>query len=202
VRSWSQRRAAVAAEAHAEAVAQDAAVAEAFEAEQAERTDTDILEELGLPDPDTLEAGADFKGFLAKNVPERIKTRALRRLWRLNPVLANLDGLVDYDDDYTDAACVVDGMKTAYQVGKGMLKHIEALAEQAEAEAENEAIAARDLPAEAEAADDVEGDLVADAEQPAVTSPAYTFADADTDDGSDSAPQLRRRMTFTFEETA
>ena len=200
MRSWSDRKAAVAAQAQAEVAAEEAAQVEAFEAEQAERTDAEILEELGLPDPDTLEEGADFKGFLNKNVPERIKTRALRRLWRLNPVLANVDGLVDYGEDYTDAACVIEGMQTAYQVGKGMLKHIEALAEQSEADA-----AALEV-AEADAEDppeDVTGEAT-DPVEPAedILAPVYSAADVLEDDAAAVAPPSRRRMTFTFEETA
>ncbi len=54
-------------------------------------------------------------------MPERIRRRALRKLWGLNPVLANLDGLVDYAEDYTDAATVVDNLQTVYKIGKGML---------------------------------------------------------------------------------
>jgi hypothetical protein len=46
----------------------------------------------------------------------------------LNPVLANVDGLVDYGQDFTDNAMVVEGLQTAYQVGKGMLSHLEKLA--------------------------------------------------------------------------
>ncbi len=74
-----------------------------------------------LPDPDTLDADADFTVFLKEGVPEALRRRALRRLWRLNPVFANLDGLNDYDDDYTDAATVVEGLKTLYKVGKGFV---------------------------------------------------------------------------------
>ena len=77
--------------------------------------------DLHLPDPDTLDAEADFTVFLKEGVPEAIRRRALRRLWRLNPVLANLDGLNDYDDDFTDAATVVEGLKTLYKVGQGMV---------------------------------------------------------------------------------
>lgn len=90
-----------------------------------------------LPDPDTLDADADFTVFLKDNVPEAIRRRALRRLWRLNPVFANLDGLNDYDDDFTDAATVVAGLKTLYQVGKGFVTEDE------------EAEKADDSPAEA-----------------------------------------------------
>ena len=130
---WSKRKAAVAAEAEAEVEAQLEAEREARETALEEKSDEDILADLELPDPDTLGEGDDFKVFLKEAVPARIRTRALRRLWLTNPVLANVDGLVDYGEDFTDAKLVVENMQTAYQVGKGMLKHVEELARQAEA---------------------------------------------------------------------
>ncbi len=86
----------------------------------AERPDAEILEELGLPDPATLGPGDDFSAFMARAVPERLRQRALRRLWASNPVLANLDGLLDYGEDFTDATLVVADLATAYRVGQGM----------------------------------------------------------------------------------
>jgi hypothetical protein len=146
---WARRKAAVQAEAEAERRAE--AAAEAAEREQAleEKTDEEILAELELPDPDTLEEGDDFKVFLRDVVPARIRTRALRRLWRLNPVLANVDGLVDYGEDFTDSAMVVEGMQTAYQVGKGMTKHVEELARQAAEKEKAQQVA--DAPEDTEA---------------------------------------------------
>ena len=47
---------------------------------------------------------------------------ALRRLWRINPFFGIVDDMVEYGEDYTDAATVIDGMQTAYQAGKGYLK--------------------------------------------------------------------------------
>lgn len=84
------------------------------------KSDAEILQELELPDPDTLTDKDDFRQFLSEAIPERLRRRALRRLWSVNPVLANLDGLVEYAEDYTDAATVVENMQTVYQVGKGM----------------------------------------------------------------------------------
>ena len=121
---WARRKAAVAAEAEAESRAVAQAEAAAEQASLEDRTEAEILEELNLPDPDTLEQGDDFSAFLAKAVPERIRRRALRKLWLSNPILANVDELVDYGEDFTDKAMVVEGMQTAYQVGKGMLKHL------------------------------------------------------------------------------
>ena len=89
-----------------------------------------------LPDIDSLKESSDFTPFLKEGVPDALRRRALRKLWRLNPIFANLDGLNDYDEDFTDAATVVEGLKTIYQVGKGMVTpEEEAAAKQAEAEA-------------------------------------------------------------------
>lgn len=127
---WSRRKARVEAEEAEDARKAEAAEVEAAQAELEDKTDAEILEEFGLPDPDTIEPGQDIIGFMNKAVPERLRRRAMRQLWRINPVLANLDGLNDYDGDFTNAATDAPGVKTAYQVGKGMLRHVQALEEQ------------------------------------------------------------------------
>ncbi|WP_417838324.1 DUF3306 domain-containing protein [Tritonibacter scottomollicae] len=137
--SWSRRRAAVEAEAATEARAVAEVEVAEREAALADRDEAELLAELDLPDPDTLGAGDDFKAFLSDAVPARLKTRALRRLWLTNPVLANVDGLLDYGEDFTDAAMAVENIQTAYQVGKGMTAHVEELARQAELKAAAEA---------------------------------------------------------------
>ncbi len=86
-----------------------------------DRPDEEGLEELGLPDPDTLKPGDNFTAFMARAVPARLRNRALRKLWISDPVLANLDELLDYGEDFTDAATVVENLQTAYQVGKGFV---------------------------------------------------------------------------------
>ena len=89
------------------------------EKDDAELTDGELLEKYALPDPDSLKTGDDFSAFMKQAVPDRLRRRALRVLWGTNPVLANLDELVDYGEDYTDAATVIENMQTIYQVGKG-----------------------------------------------------------------------------------
>ena len=74
-----------------------------------------------LPDIDSLTAESDFTPFMKPGVPEALKNRALRKLWRINPVFGRLDGLNDYDGDFTDAASVVKDLKTLYKVGRGFL---------------------------------------------------------------------------------
>ena len=91
----------------------------AGEAEPAEPAESEIVEQ--LPDIESLDEQSDFTVFLKEGVPEELRKRALRKLWRLNPVFANLDGLNDYDEDFTDAATVLEGIKTLYQVGKGIV---------------------------------------------------------------------------------
>ena len=65
---------------------------------------------------------------------------ALRRLWRINPFFGFVDEMVEYGEDYTDAATVIEGMQTAYQAGKGYLQKVlspeEEAAEQAKVAAE------------------------------------------------------------------
>jgi len=138
---WSRRKAAVRAAEEAEQAEKDLETIAAERAKLEERPDEEILEELGLPDPDTLTDQDDFSRFLGAAVPERLRRRALRRLWALNPVLANLDGLVDYAEDYTDAATVIENMQTVYQVGKGMF---DKFAELVEDEAPDEPVAGQD----------------------------------------------------------
>ena len=118
---WSRRRAAVQAEADAEEQAGAKAVVAQERAELDEKTDAEILTELNLKNPDDMLAGDDFSAFMNAAVPERLRRRALRKLWLTDPAFANVDGLVDYGDDFTDAATVIENIKTAYQVGRGFL---------------------------------------------------------------------------------
>ncbi|WP_421841383.1 DUF3306 domain-containing protein [Marinobacter algicola] len=81
----------------------------------------DVLEKYGLPDPDAIELGTDITGFMRKEIPELLRRRALRSLWKSNPVLAVLDGLNDYDEDFTNAAAAKGAVKTLYKVGQGLI---------------------------------------------------------------------------------
>jgi len=85
------------------------------------QSDDEILQALGLKHPDLLGPGDDFGAFLRDAVPEHLRRLALRRLWRTNPVLANLDGLNDYDTDFTGGTVAPGALRTAYQVGAGLV---------------------------------------------------------------------------------
>lgn len=75
-----------------------------------------------LPDIDSLGPTSDFSVFMQTGVPADLKTKALRKLWRVKSELANLDGLIDYGEDLTGSFKVVDHLKTAYEVGRGFLQ--------------------------------------------------------------------------------
>ena len=194
---WARRKAKV----EAETLAEQAAVEQLVLAEQnavlEEKTDAELLEELDLPDPSTLVMGDDFSVFMSKTVPDRIRRRALRTLWRSNPVLANVDMLVDYGEDFTDAAMAVENIQTAYQVGKGMLKHVQEMARQAEE---------RENPTEPEVLEEEVEDeaetLMAVSEYDAESAEAVEFYAELEEEQVDLLSPSPRRMKFVIEENA
>jgi len=90
---------------------------EGAEAPGPEKSEAEIVAE--LPDIDKLDADSDYTAFLQEGVPDELKRLALKALWRSSPELANLDGLNDYDEDYSILEAVVETVKSAYQAGKG-----------------------------------------------------------------------------------
>jgi len=109
---WSRRKA------EAREPSEEPAAGEAPDTE----AESASIDPADLPDLDSLDADSDFSVFMRKGVPAPLRTLALRKLWRLNPTLANLDGLVDYGEDLTGSFKVVAKLKSAYEVGKGFLR--------------------------------------------------------------------------------
>ncbi len=181
---WARRKQAVReAEAAPEDSARETAPETASVPASAE-ADRPLTEEevAALPDPDTLGPGDDFKAFLRQGVPEELKRRALRRLWRSNPVFGVLDGLNDYDLNYTDAATVVANLKTVFQVGKGVvLPEEEAAGPTASGTASDEPASASperpDARAERDAADPASEDRTGREVLPATDKPDSPDAD-------------------------
>lgn len=217
---WQRRKAEVQKEQLAEQQAIEAQLAREHEAKLAEKTDEELLADAGLPEPEVLDSPEQVREFLQSALPQRLKTRALRRLWRLNPIFAQLDGLVDYGEDFTDSARVIENMQTAYVVGKGMLTRFE----KALAEAEDTADGADDMGAlvaegadgqddSADAGNDADNDAGNDpqnhaqAPQPELASdmpdssqPAPLAAYYDSDEDAPVAlPATMRRMRFHFD---
>ena len=78
-----------------------------------------------LPSIDELTAESDYTGFLARGVPEALTKAALRKLWLSDPVLANLDGLNNYDEDYNVVDQIITAAQTSYRPGLGYLDEVE-----------------------------------------------------------------------------
>jgi hypothetical protein len=170
------------------------------DAAAAEKTDDEILAELELPDPDVMKMGDNFSVFMSPRVPTRLRNRALRRLWRSNPVLANLDQLNDYDGDFTDAATAGQVVTTAYKVGRGFAQKVGEMLEEGSGGDSAAPDAAPDPGADspidanpAELAAREGDDVEADAEPGAET-------------GAESArnhpPRPRKTMRFSFDDDA
>ncbi len=191
---WSRRKAAArrGVDPEAEAAPEPEIVAPEPEPE---KTDAEILEELGLPDPDTLGKGDDFSAFMARAVPARLRRRALRRLWGSDPQLAALDGLVDYDDDYRAMAAAGGAVSTSYEVGRGFFGKAQEIAEKlADDEAETPPSVRLDDPAEAPAPEPA-----AEADSGEESEPAATSGEPEE---APAPPARPRRMTFAFEDPA
>ena len=144
---------------------------------------------------------------MGKLVPGRLRARALRRLWGTNPVLANLDALVEYGEDYTDAATVVENMATTYEVGRGMLRHLEAMAAKAEAAEADDAGSEEEPGGEIAliegGASGIEApgqarseEPLAPASEPGPRSEADTPAVSEEEERAEPAPLPPRRMRF------
>lgn len=204
---WSRRRAQVAAEDKQEQLREIEEQQDAQERSDAELSDAELVAKYELPDLDSVTSSDDIRAFLRDGIPRRLKNLALRKLWRMNPVLANVDGLVDYGEDFANPEVIGDAVKTAYQVGKGMLKHIEALEEEARLEQER-ATTNPDGEIETSETSEIEVETVqvdraAIAEEDAQ---AYRTSDANLTFDDEDAPEIetrprRRRMAFVVRDT-
>ena len=87
-----------------------------------ELNDEELLEKFKLPNPNKIKKEKGLDVFFKDGGPDRLRQIALRRVWKLNPIIRFADAEInDYHEDFTDAATVIEGMQTAYQVGKGYL---------------------------------------------------------------------------------
>ena len=98
---------------------------EVDESQYSDLNDQELLEKFKLPDPEKIKKEKGLDLFFKDGVPDRLRQIALRRVWKLNPIIRFADAEInDYHEDFTDAATVIEGMQTAYQVGKGYLSEI------------------------------------------------------------------------------
>lgn len=151
----------------------------------------DVLEKYGLPDPDAIELGTDITGFMRKEIPELLRRRALRALWKSNPVLAVLDGLNDYDEDFSDAAVATEGVKTLYKVGQGLIDKRIPIEERNEDRTQQQATATQPPPAEKIAVRSLADTSAEPATIPEQADPVVAAADE-----LEPTPRYRPRMRF------
>ena len=98
---------------------------EVDESQYSDLNDQELLEKFKLPNPEKIKKEKGLDLFFKDGVPDRLRQIALRRVWKLNPIIRFADAEInDYHEDFTDAATVIEGMQTAYQVGKGYLSEI------------------------------------------------------------------------------
>ena len=129
-----------------------------------------------LPDIDSLDAESDFAVFMREGVPEDLKNLALRKLWRSDPVYANLDGLNDYDPEH------VSFLVQATEVAKDMLD--KALKDDGRTDAAP--VSEQDAPGD-DAARSAEADL-SDAEPQAIENASSVDASFEADEGAEAVP--------------
>ena len=191
---WSRRKRRPVAEIEPEeAAVPEPGPEEPEPSEEEPETDAEILARLDLADPDTLGKGDDFARYLNAPLPLHLKQKALRRLWVSNPVLANLDGLNDYDTDFTGGSVPMGALKTAYKVGRGFLTQT--------AEADRLETAEAAIPGESEDAAFGPEEAASEAEDaPPPEAPAPD--DPQAPDEGDEIAEARplRRMQFRFED--
>ncbi|HKW54734.1 MAG TPA: DUF3306 domain-containing protein [Stellaceae bacterium] len=73
-----------------------------------------------LPPIETLGKDSDYTPFMRSDVPDALRNAALRKLWQSDPVFANLDGLVDYAEDFGASFALGGAVATVYRVLEGM----------------------------------------------------------------------------------
>ncbi|GGB42116.1 hypothetical protein GCM10011316_12560 [Roseibium aquae] len=163
-------------------------------------------------DLETLTAESDFTVFMKKGVPEALKNRALRKLWRSDPVFAVLDGLNDYDTDFRTADHLVSSYRSAWEVGKGYAAKAEEMAAEAadeararqveDGQAANPALETSpsepggvDTPGPMKAAEDKDK-----AESPQETAAAVGSAPEWQEEAAPAKVPIRRRMAVRFED--
>lgn len=159
-------------------------------------TDAELLEKHGLPDPATLSMEDGVAAFMRPGVPARLRLQALRRMWRLDPVFANLDGLVDYDQDFSDKATVVPGMATVYRVGRGVVRAVDDLTRNDDAGPADSVEAASDGPPSADGSRTERTEAAEIAAEETPTAPPADEPPAREPEPAAAEPPRPRRMVF------
>ena len=121
LKRWSGRKTAL----REEQPIKQATVSDYAEVTRIDGQDENDLENMAvpedLPDIDTLNKDSDFSLFMREGTPEHLKKIALRKLFNSDPAFSILDGLNDYDEDYSMIGMVTEAVSTRYKPGRGMV---------------------------------------------------------------------------------
>ncbi len=93
----------------------------AVPSEQEINSDKDFAVPDDLPDIKTLDKDSDYSLFMRDDTPKKLKRLALRKLFSSDPIFAGLDGLNDYDEDFSMVGMVAEAVSTRYKPGEGMI---------------------------------------------------------------------------------
>ena len=118
---WSDRKTAERDEQSQEQVKIPEQAAVALPSGQEETSDENLPVPDDLPDIKTLDKNSDFSLFMREGTPKKLKRLALRKLFTSDPIFAGLDGLNDYDEDYSMIGMVAEVVSTRYKPGQGMV---------------------------------------------------------------------------------
>jgi len=160
----------------------------------------ELLEKYGLPDPENIQLGTDITGFMRKEIPEFLRRKALRGLWKSNPVLAVLDGLNDYDEDYTLASTAGQTVTSLYKVGEGLVDKARKAADVVEDQSIEQVRLSTDesdstITQESEPDDTLEPEDMATPTEP----PEQQLAQQETSQPEEQPePRFRPRMRFDY----
>jgi hypothetical protein len=118
---WSDRKTAERDDQSQEKVEIPEQAAVALSSGQEETSDENLPVPDDLPDIKTLDKNSDFSLFMREGTPKKLKRLALRKLFTSDPIFAGLDGLNDYDEDYSMIGMVAEVVSTRYKPGQGMV---------------------------------------------------------------------------------
>lgn len=160
----------------------------------------ELLQKYGLPDPENIELGTDITGFMRKEIPEFLRRKALRGLWKSNPVLAVLDGLNDYDEDYTLASTAGQTVKTLYKVGEGLVDKAKKAAEVVDDQSEKQAVSSLAEPdsTTAEETDPEDSTELEDMATPTELPGQQLAQQVESYSEEEPEPRFRPRMRFDY----
>ena len=113
----------------------DAEATAAAEIEQTEQTEEEEKAPVELPPIESLSEESDFSLFMSPEVDEKLRKLALRKLFK-SPAFNVVDGLNDYDDDFTTFELLGDIVTSDMKFHEERKKAEEALKKQQAAESE------------------------------------------------------------------